>query len=41
MTKFHEEHDDTYCDLPSTFLLDEFSFGVIHNTKNGFLEVKG
>ena len=24
---FHEEHNDTYCDLPSTFLLDdEFAF---------------
>ena len=22
----HEEHNDTYCDLPSTFLLDEFAF---------------
>ena len=23
--KFHEEHDDAYRDLPSTFLLDEFA----------------
>ena len=22
----HEEHNDTYCDLPSTFLLDGFAF---------------
>lgn len=21
--KFHEEHNDTHCDLPNTFLLDE------------------
>ena len=24
--KFHEEHNDTYCGLPSTFFLDEFAF---------------
>ena len=24
--RFHEEHDDICCDLPSTFLLDEFIF---------------
>ena len=24
--KFHEEHNDTYFDLPRTFLLDEFAF---------------
>jgi hypothetical protein len=24
--KFHEELNDTYCDLPSTFFLDEFAF---------------
>ena len=23
-TKFHEGYDRTYCDLPNTFLLDEF-----------------
>ena len=24
--KFHEEHNDTYCGPPSTFLLDESAF---------------
>jgi hypothetical protein len=24
---YHEEHNDTYCDLPSTFLLDEVQLG--------------
>ena len=23
---FHEEHNDAYCDLPSTFIFDEFAF---------------
>ena len=31
---FNEEHNDTYCDLPSTFLLDEFAF------KNPFINSK-
>lgn len=27
---FHEEHDDTYRDLSSTLLLDEFVSRVVH-----------
>ena len=33
--KIHEEHNDTYCDLPSTFFLDEFAFKTIRRPKTG------
>ena len=36
--KFHEEHDDTYCGLPSTFLLDDSAF---NSTLMASQEVKG
>ena len=32
---FCEEHNDTYYDLPSTFLLDEFAFKSRPQTQNG------
>ena len=33
--KYHEEHNDTYHDLPSTFLLDEFAFKSHSQAQNG------
>ena len=32
---FHEEHNDIHCDLPNTFILDDFVSRVICKSKTG------
>ena len=38
---FQEEHNDTYSDIPSTFLLEEFAFKSFISPKRASQEVKG